>query len=395
MLNKPRLLTPGPTPLPERVRLVLAQDMIHHRKPAFRDALLKTEELLKKLFGTAQPVLPLSCSGTGAMTAAVHSLFQPGEKVLVVNGGKFGERWAKIAAVHGLEVVEIPVPWGQTVSVAQLEEYLRNHPDAKGVFVQLCETSTGAQHPVEALARLTRTRNVLLVADGISAIGISPCPMDAWGVDCLLTGSQKGLMVPPGLSLIAFSERAWEKLRTVPASCFYFNMEGELKNLLKGQGLFTSPVNLLLGLHESLTMIEENGGLDAVYRKQWALTCMVRAGVRALDLQLFAPKHYAWGVPSILLPSGVDGKKLLSVAEKECGVIFAGGQDDYAGRMVRFGHMGWGDWGDAAAGLHALSYALKAAGGYVASRDYLEIALDAYHKALDAEPGRVIPEVRS
>ncbi len=395
MLNKPRLLTPGPTPLPERVRLVLAQDMIHHRKPAFKKLLLETEERLKTLFGTSQPVIPLSCSGTGAMTAAVHSLFLPGEKVIVVNGGKFGERWTKIAEVHGLEVVEIRIPWGQTVSVAQLEETLRHNPDAKGVFVQLCETSTGAQHPVEALARLTRTRDVLLIADGISAVGISPCPMDTWGIDCLLTGSQKGLMVPPGLALIAFSERAWKKIRTVPASCFYFNMEGEEKNLLKGQGLFTSPVNLLLGLHESLTMIDENGGLEAIYRKQWALTCMVRTGVRALDLELFAPKHYAWGVTSILLPSGVDGKKLLSVAETEYGVIFAGGQDDYAGRMVRFGHMGWVDWADVTAGLHALYRSLKAAGGYVASRDYLEQALDAYHRALDVEPGRIIPEARS
>ena len=142
-------------------------------------------------------------------------------------------------------------------------------------------------------------------------------------------------------------------------------------------------------------MIDENGGLEAIYRKQWALTCMVRAGVRALDLELFAPKHYAWGVTSILLPSGVDGKKLLSVAETEYGVTFAGGQDDYAGRMVRFGHMGWVDWADATAGLHALYRALKAAGGYVASRDYLEQALDAYHRALDVEPGRIIPEARS
>ena len=261
--------------------------------------------------------------------------------------------------------------------------------------MQVCETSTAAQHPVEAVARLTRTRDVLLVADGISAVGISPCPMDAWGIDCLLTGSQKGLMVPPGMALLSLSERAWKRAEAIPASCFYFNLVAERDNLLKGQGLFTSPVNLIVGLHASLSMIFENGDMNDVYRKQWALTCMVRTGAQALDLRLFAPTHYAWGVTSIALPSGVDGDRLLKVAADDCGIIFAGGQDYYKGRMVRFGHMGWVDWSDVLAGLHALAYALRASGGFSASRDYLETALAAYHRALDVEPGRVIPDVRS
>ena len=295
MFNKPRLLTPGPTPLPERVRLALAQDMIHHRKPGFKKILLETETMLQKLFGTEQPVLPLSCSGTGAMTAAVHGLFLPGETVIVVNGGKFGERWSKIAAVRGLKVVEIDVAWGQAVTPAQVEQALREHPEAKGVFMQGCETSTAAQHPVEAIARLTRTREVLLVADGISAVGVSPCPMDAWGIDCLLTGSQKGLMVPPGMALMALSARAWKRAESIPVSCFYFNLAGERDNLLKGQGLFTSPVNLIVGLHESLSMLFEEGGLDALYRKQWALTCMVRTGALALDLPIIVHDREAHG----------------------------------------------------------------------------------------------------
>lgn len=395
LFNKPRLLTPGPTPLPERVRLALAADMIHHRKPAFKKILLETEDMLQKLFATGQPVLPLSCSGTGAMTAAVHGLFAPGDKVIVVNGGKFGERWSQIAGVRGLKIVEIDVAWGQAVTAAQVEQALREHPDAKGVLMQVCETSTAAQHPVEAVARLTRTRDVLLVADGISAVGISPCPMDDWGIDCLLTGSQKGLMVPPGMALLALSARAWKRAEETAASCFYFNLVGERDNLLKGQGLFTSPVNLIMGLHESLAMIFENGGMDAIYRKQWALTCMVRTGVSALDLPLFAPTHYAWGVTGIALPAGVDGERLLRIAADECGIIFAGGQDQYKGRMVRFGHMGWVDWADVLAGLHALAFALRASGGFSASRDFLETALAAYHRALDVEPGRVIPDVRS
>lgn len=395
MLNKSRLLTPGPTPLPERVRLALAQDMIHHRKADFKRIMRETQERLQQLFGTTQPVLSLSCSGTGAMTAAAHGLFVPGEKVVVVNGGKFGQRWEQIAEVRGLEVVRLPVEWGRAVMPGQVEEVLRQHPDARGLFVQLCETSTGVQHPVEHLGHLTKTRGMLLVVDGISAVGISPCPFDAWDIDCLLTGSQKGLMVPPGLALMALSARAWERAATVPLSCFYFNLPGERANLAQGQNLFTSPVNLIVGLHESLRMIFENGGLDALYRKQWALVSMARAGIQALNLPLFASEHYAWGVTSVLLPSGVDGNRLLRVAAEECGIVFAGGQDQYKGRMVRFGHMGWVDWGDVIAGLHALAYALRAVGGFTASRDYLETALAAYHQALDVEPGRVIGDVRS
>ena len=395
MLNKPRLLTPGPTPLPERVRLALANDMIHHRKPEFKAVMAETQELLQHLFGTTQPVLPLSCSGTGAMTAAVHGLFAPGEKVIVVEGGRFGERWRGIAEVRGLQVVSLDVEWGQAVSVAQVEEALRAHPDARGLLMQVSETSTGVLHPVEALARLTRTRDVLLVADGISAVGISPCPMDALGIDCLLTGSQKGLMTPPGLALLALSQRAWARAEQIPPSCFYFNLPGERDKLSKGQAMFTSPVNLIVGLRESLRLIFEHGGLEAIHRKQWALTLMARTGVQALGLPLFAPTHFTWGLTSVRLPAGVDGSRLLQIAADECGVIMAGGEGHTKGRLVRMGHMGWVDWADLAAGLHALAHSLRAVGGYSAGRDYLEQALAAYHAALALPPGRAIPEVWS
>lgn len=395
MLNKTRLLTPGPTPLPERVRLALAGDMIHHRTAPFRAIMAETQELLQTLFVTKGPVLPLSCSGSGAMTAAVHGLFAPGEKVLVVNGGKFGERWGKIAATHGLQVVSIDVEWGQAVAPAEMEDRLRAHPDARGVLMQLSETSTGVLHPVESIARLTRTRDVLLVVDGISAVGISPCPMDEWGMDCLITGSQKGLMTPPGLALLALSERAWQRAEALPVTCFYFNLPGERKNLAKGQGMFTSPVNLILGLRESLRMIAENGGLPTVFRKQWALTVMTRTGIRALGLAPFAPTHFTWGLTSVRLPAGIDGKKLLEVAAENYGVVMAGGADHMSGRMVRLAHMGWIDWSDVAAGLYALAGAYRAVGGYLSARDYLETALASYQAALAVPPGRGIGDARS
>lgn len=390
MLNKVRLLTPGPTPLPERVRLALAHDMIHHRKSEFKNIMFRVQEQLRILFGTEGPVLPLSCSGTGAMTAAVHGLFTPGEKVLVVEGGKFGQRWRNIAEQRGLTAVSIDVPWGQAVSPEAVRQALDADPAIRGVLVQLSETSTGVLHPVEAIAQLTRSRDVLLVVDGISGVGLSPCPMDAWGLDCLLTGSQKGLMLPPGLALLALSPRAWQKAEATASGCFYFNLPKERASVEKGQTLFTSPVNLIVGLEESLKILLENG-LDSVYRKQWALTMLTRTGVAALGLELFAPQDFAWGITSVRLPAGVDGVEVVRLAAERYGVYMAGGQDHLKGRIVRIGHMGWVDWADVLAGLHALAASLQEAGGHSGSRDYLEQGLAAYHAALDVAPGTPLP----
>lgn len=390
MLNKVRLLTPGPTPLPERVRLALAHDMIHHRKSEFKAIMHRVQEQLRILFGTQGPVLPLSCSGTGAMTAAVHGLFTPGEKVLVIEGGKFGQRWRAIAEQRGLTTVSIEVPWGQAVTPEAVRQALDADPAIRGVLVQLSETSTGVLHPVQALAQLTRSRDVLLVVDGISGVGLSPCPMDEWGLDCLLTGSQKGLMLPPGLALLALSPRAWSKAETTASGCFYFNLPKERANVEKGQTLFTSPVSLIVGLEESLKLLLENG-LDPIYRKQWALTMLTRTGVTALGLELFAPQDFAWGITSVRLPAGVDGNEVVRLAAERHGVYMAGGQDHLKGRIVRIGHMGWVDWADVLAGLHALAASLQEAGGHSGSRDYLEQGLAAYHAALAVDPGTPLP----
>ncbi len=385
MLTKPRLLTPGPTPLPERVRLAMAQDMIHHRKAAFKGIMAKAQEGLARLFGTGQAVLPLCASGTGAMTAAVSNLFAPGEKVLVVEGGKFGERWSEICRARGVIPVPLKVEWGFGVSPSAVGAALDADPHLRGVLVQHSETSTGARHPIEEIAAQTAKRPVLLVVDGISAVSIMPCPMDAWGVDCLLTGSQKGLMLPPGLALIALSDRAWKRAQNLEQNDFYFNLLKERENNAKGQTRFTSPVSLIIGLAESLRMFEETG-LDNIYRKQWALTMMARKAVEAMGLTLFAPEHFAWGVTSVLLPQGVDAVQLLAHAANRYGVVMAAGQDHLKNRMVRIGHMGWLDYADLAAGIHALAASYTACGGHVGCRNYLEQALDAYWAALDSGP---------
>ena len=388
MLNKLRLLTPGPTPLPENVRLVLAKDMIHHRKSEFIEIMLRVEKKLQTLFGTKEVVLPLSCSGTGAMTAAVYSLFNKGEKVLVIKAGKFGERFEEIALSHDLDVEVMNIDWGKTVNTNDLVDKLNKDPEIKGVLVQLSETSTGVLHPIKEIAEKTRKMDVLLVVDGVSGVGLSPCPMDEWGIDCLLTGSQKGLMLPPGLALLALSNRAWAKVEKVKP-CFYFNLLKEKKNILKGQTNFTSPVNLILGLDESLSMLLENG-IETIYKKQWALTMMARNGAKAMGLDLFAPTNYAWGITSVCLPDGVDGVEVLKLAMKDHGVCLAGGQDHLKGKIIRIGHMGWIDWADLLAGLYAIYSCLIKVGGYSASRDYLEVAMISYQKALDGNIGEEI-----
>lgn len=383
MLHKPRLLTPGPTPLPERVRFVMAQDMIHHRKPAFKAVMAGLKDGLAALFGTTQPVLPLCASGTGAMVAAVNNLFAPGEKVLVIEGGKFGERWTDICNNGGVIPVQLKVEWGKVVDPLDIEAALDADKDIRGVLVQYSETSTGVQHPVRAIGRVTSSRQALLVVDGISAVSISPCPMDAWGVDCLLTGSQKGLMLPPGLALIALSEKAWQKAEKVPSRDFYFNLLKERESNLKGQTSFTSPVSLLVGLGESLRMFAETG-LENLYRKQWAMTMMARASVEAMGLELFAGDNFAWGLTSVLLPSGMDSVQLLAFASERYGVVMAAGQDAYKNRMVRIGHMGWVDYGDLAVGIHALAASYQASGGHIGCRNYLEQGMAAYWSAMDA-----------
>ena len=219
--------------------------------------------------------------------------------------------------------------------------------------------------------------------------------MDQWGVDCLVTGSQKGLMLPPGLALLALSARAWDKAEKTGTGCFYFDLCRERDNVLKNQTRFTTPVNLIVGLDVSLKMLLA-GGLDAVYRKQWALTMFTRAAVKAMGLELLAPDNFAWGITSVLLPEGVDGNEVLRLAAEKHGVYMAGGQDQLKGRIVRIGHMGWVDWADVAAGLYALERSIVDAGGYIGARNYLEQGLAVYRAALEVTPGTPVscPAVR-
>ena len=259
------LLSPGPTPIPNEVALAMSETMIHHRTPQFNKIFEEARNGLKKLFGTKNDVLMLASSGTGAMEASVANLFSPGDKVLVVNGGKFGERWLNISNAYGLNPIELKVEWGQAVKVADIEQQLKAHPDVQGVMIQASETSTTVFHPVKEIAKLTKNGPLFLV-DGVTAVGVVPLMMDEWGIDVLVTGSQKALMLPPGLGFIALSDRAWEKTKKAKLPRFYFDLNLERKNQQKGSGAFTPAVSLIFGARASIKMLEREG-LENVYAR--------------------------------------------------------------------------------------------------------------------------------
>lgn len=383
MLHKTRLLTPGPTPIPDRVRLAMAREMIHHRKPDFTAIMARVNKGLAELFETSGPVITLAASGTGAMTAAVTNLFGPGDAVLVVRGGKFGARFGEIAEASGLAPHYIDVEWGKAVDPAAVQAALDENPSIRGVLVQYSETSTGVLHPVRALGHITAARDVLLVVDGISAVGLTPCPMDEWHIDCLLTGSQKGLMVPTGLAFIALSERAWQRAEATAHKPYYFDLPKERIKHAANQTRFSSPVSLIVALDESLAMMREYGYAQ-LFRKQWALTCMARAAAKAMGIAPLAKDRYTWGLTSLALPQPMNGGALLADMAARHGVIMAGGQDHLKGRIVRIGHMGWVDHADLLAGLAALADGYVRARGTLAGGDWVAPALAAYFAALDA-----------
>lgn len=358
------LIAPGPTPVPARVLLASAQPIIHHRTPQFSKIFADAKMGLKEIFQTTQDVLMLAASGTGAMESAVTNLFNPGDQVLVINGGKFGERWTKLGKTFGLEVVELKVEWGRGVKVDDVSAALAAHAGIRGVFVQASETSTTAVHPVEEIAALTRKRDVLLVVDGITAVGVYDLPMDRWGIDALITGSQKALMLPPGLAFIALSARAWERSKGVKTPRFYFDLARERDNLAKDTTAWTPAISLITGLREALLMMRAEG-LPRVFARHARLAAATRAAAAALGLELVAPTAPSPAVTGIYVPPAVDGKKLVGYLRDRMGVTFAGGQDHLTGKIVRIGHLGYVGAFDVVAAVAALEMALRKFGHHV------------------------------
>ena len=354
---KQYLLSPGPTPIPNEVALAMSETMIHHRTPQFNKIFEEARQGLKTLFGTNGDVLILASSGTGAMEAAVANLFSPGDTVLVINGGKFGERWLNISNAFGLDPIEIKVEWGQAVRVADVEKQLELHPDIQSVMIQASETSTTVLHPVKEIAKLTENGPLFLV-DGVTAVGVLPVPLDEWDIDVLVTGSQKALMLPPGLGFIALSDRAWEKTNKAKLPRFYFDLNLERKNQAKGSGAFTPAVSLIFGLRASLNMMAREG-FDRVYARHARMARATRAAATAMGLKLLAPDSPSPAATGIFLPNGLDADKVLDYLRDQMGVVLAEGQDQLKGKAIRIAHVGYMGAFDVITAIAALEMALR------------------------------------
>lgn len=360
---KQYLLSPGPTPIPNEVALAMSETMIHHRTPQFNKIFDEAREGLKKLFGTKNDVLMLASSGTGAMEASVANLFSAGDKVLVVNGGKFGERWLNISNAYGLNPIEMKVEWGQAVKVAEVEKQLKANADIKGVMIQASETSTTVLHPVKEVAKLCHNGPLFLV-DGVTAVGVVSLPLDDWGIDGLVTGSQKALMLPPGLGFIALSDRAWEKTKQAKLPRFYFDLNLERKNQQKGSGAFTPAVSLIFGVRASLAMMQREG-LANVYARHERLCRATRAAANALGLKLLAPDSPSPAATGIYLPAGIDADAVLEYLRDKMNVVLAEGQDQLKGKALRIAHIGYMGAFDVITAIAALEMALRKFGAEI------------------------------
>jgi aspartate aminotransferase-like enzyme len=381
-MKKKYLLAPGPTPVPETVNLEMAAPMVHHRTPQFSKIFGEAAEDAKYLFQTKQDVIILASTGTGGMESCITNLFSPGDKVLVINGGKFGERWGKISESYGLEPVTINVEWGQAVDPKAVKAALDKDKDIRAILVQASETSTAVAHPIEALSKLTRDRDdILLVVDGITGVGVFPLPMDEWGIDAIVTGSQKALQLPPGLALVALSEKAWKFADTSKCPHFYFDLKKERKNLAAQTSAYTPAVSLVIGLRAVLKSFKEEG-MDNVHKRHNRLARATRAATQALGLTMVAPDAPADSLTGVFLPDGIDGGKFVKSLRDDFGVTLAGGQDQWKGKVVRIAHLGYVDTFDTIVAIAAIEMALKKFGhavelgkGVAAAQDIL---LEAY-----------------
>lgn len=357
-MDKRYLLAPGPTVIPPEVLMKMAEPIIHHRNPLFEAVVEEVRENLKHVFGTKNEVLIFASSGTGAMESAVTNALSPGDRAICIRSGKFGERWANICKAYGVEAINIDLPWGDALDPAIVQKTLKANPDAKAVYMQATETSTGVRFPVKEVAAIVKSYpNTLMVVDGITGVGVFELPSDAWNIDVLVGGSQKALMLPPGLAFAAVGDKAWEFNKTSKLPKFYFNWAKERTNLEKNQTNFTPAISLIIGLMESLRMIRKEG-LDNIYRRIDKLAKATREGAMALGLKVFA-KSPSPAVTAILAPDGIDGQAIYKTLWKKYGVTGAGGQDQLKGKIFRIATLGYADKYDVITAIAALEFTLR------------------------------------
>jgi aspartate aminotransferase-like enzyme len=352
-----RLLTPGPVPLPVEVLVALAQPVRHHRTPEFTALIERVIKGLKWFFATKQPVLVLASTGSGAMEAAIVNTLSPGDEILSIITGKFGERWAEIATRYGITVHRLDVPWGERLPLEEVSAMLKAHSKAKAVLVQAVETSTATMSPIRDLAHLVKKHSAaLLMVDAITGLGAMELPMDEWGLDVVIGGSQKALMLPTGLSFIALSEQAWKANATAKLPRYYFDLAQERKAQSKGQTFFSSANSHLVALDVVLNTFNERG-LVWLRKRCEILSEATREGAKALGLKIYSQAPSP-SVTAIEVPSQVDGVALRNHLESTYNVTVMGGQDQLQGKILRIGHLGHITDVDAICGMELLGQSL-------------------------------------
>jgi aspartate aminotransferase-like enzyme len=368
-MRKPRLMTPGPAMVPEDVLLELARPVIHHRSTEAKQVVTEVLEGLKEVFQTKNDVLILTASGTGAMEAAVVNAVPPGSKAIVLSAGYFGARWATICKAFGIQAVVLETEWGQPVDPDTVAQALKQHPDAAAVLATLSETSTGTGHPVEAIGRIVAGTPALFAVDGISGVGAMECRTDQWGIDLLCVGSQKALMLPPGLAFVAVSAKAWAKIDTFESHSYYFNLKVARKKIKESDTPYTPAHTLILALRTALRRIKEEG-IENVWLRHRKMSEACQAGIAALGLELFSARP-AEGLTAFHIPDGLKESQIRANLTDRFGITTVGGQEKLKGKIIRIGHMGYTDELDVISTLAALEMTLAELG-------------------YDVEPGRAI-----
>lgn len=343
MLKKEYLMVPGPTTVPERVLQAMQRPVINHRGKQYEAMFTAITAKLQRLFNTTHEVLTFPAAGTGAMEAAVVNLLSPGDKVLAVSIGVFGDRFGQIAAKFGAVVEKLDFPWGTAAVAEKLQARLRADQDheIKAILITHNETSTGVTNDIKALAAVRGDHPALMVIDAVSSLGAIELRMDDWGIDAVITGSQKALMIPPGLSFLAMNDRAWSAYTASTMPKFYWDAGEAKKALAKGQNPYTPPVSLLFGLEEALTLIDEEG-IDNIVKRHAILAKALRAGIKALGLNLLAEDTVAsTGVTAVYKPAGTETKDIQKIMRERFGITLAGGQKQLEGQIFRIGHLGY------------------------------------------------------
>src|SRR5713101_2774435 len=356
-MKKYQLMAPGPTPVPPEVLLAMARPIIHHRAAEYDALFREVREGLQRLVQTREDVLTPACTGTGAMEAAVANTLSGGDRVIVVNAGAFAQRWLAICKAYALTVVDLEAPHGETVAPERIAEAIHHNPGVKAVLVQHSESSTGVLHDVRAYAQVTRGTDTILIVDAVSSLGIADLPMDAWGVDVVVSASQKGLMLTPGLGLVAMSEKAWAAAKRSTLPKFYLDLTEERKYAAKNEARFTPAVSIMVGLREVLRMIAEEG-LPNVIRRHDRLSRATRAGAEALGLTLFPKTTPSPALTAVQVPAGLDADRVVERFATSHNITIDGGRGPTKGKIFRIGHMGYVDDFDVTTALAALEQVL-------------------------------------